>query len=765
MYGGNGQRRSPRSTGGGTRIVCALAILLSLTSAYGAPPLRAQTTQRGGTITGVVRDESGGVLPGVTVVATAAGAAAGSVVTSGEGRYSLVVAAGIYVVAAELSGFAPFSSNPVSVGQGATATLDVTLRLPTYGDTLVVTGSRAPEALRTAPVAVTVLRSAELENTPATNYSDLLRSVPGVNVIELSARDVQIVTRGATGRNARSTLALLDGRSIYQDYFGMVLWDLLPVGLDDVKQVEVARGPGSAIWGANALTGAINIITKSPRETLGTRATVGIGERDTREAAISHAGESGRLAYRLSGSYYSQARWDRPATTPDGTPLPPYESLGTTQNKADVRVDFDQSDRAKWRFDAGFASSDGLIIVAPGPYDANPMRQTYGSAEYTRGTASFTAMTSIHSARYTGLLTTDGADISSQSLQLDAKDNRVVAGRHLLVYGASFKHSHFDLSFVPDVHDRDEGGAFVTDDLHLTDTVHLAAGTRLDWFDTFGLFASPRLGIRFEPSAGQTFRATYNRAYSAPSTVESYANFSSSIDIPLGATSFPVPITTIGNQDLGPQTIDAFEIGYNGVVGRRLTLNASVYHQRSKGVINLTTAEFYGSANPPPGWPLPPPVLDGLGLPKLFQWQSVGNLSDSGFEAGLDWPIAAGFSGSANYSFQSHPDVTGIDGGAPPPVNIAPHHRVNLSLAGTHRRLVGSFTASYTDRAFWTDVLAIQGWTDRFWLIGATAGLNFKGDRFTWLVKGTNLADRPIQHHIFGDIIQRRVMTELRFRL
>ena len=102
-------------------------------------------------------------------------------------------------------------------------------------------------------------------------------------------------------------------------------------------------------------------------------------------------------------------------------------ACGTTQNKADVRVDFDQSDRAKWRFDAGFASSNGLIIVAPGPDDANPMRQTYGSAEYTRGSASFTAMTSIHSARYAGLLTTDGAGISSQSLQLDAKDNRVVA--------------------------------------------------------------------------------------------------------------------------------------------------------------------------------------------------------------------------------------------------------------------------------------------------------------------------------------------------
>ena len=95
-----------------------------------------------------------------------------------------------------------------------------------------------------------------------------------------------------------------------------------------------------------------------------------------------------------------------------------------------------------------------------------------------------------------------------------------------------------------------------------------------------------------------------------------------------------------------------------------------------------------------------------------------------------------------------------MNGGPPPPVNIPPHHRVNLSLSGTRHRFVGSLTASYTDRAFWTDVLAIQGWTDRFWLVGATAGLNFRGDRVTWSVKGTNLADRAVQHHIFGDIIR-----------
>src|SRR3954451_107633 len=119
MHGGNGaERRSPGPTGGGTRIICTVAILLALASAYAPPLLRAQTPPRDGTITGVARDESGGALPGVTVVATAAGAAAGSFVTSGEGRYSLALPAGIYVVSAELSGFAPLSSDSVSVGQG-----------------------------------------------------------------------------------------------------------------------------------------------------------------------------------------------------------------------------------------------------------------------------------------------------------------------------------------------------------------------------------------------------------------------------------------------------------------------------------------------------------------------------------------------------------------------------------------------------------------------------------------------------------------------
>lgn len=710
-------------------------------------------------------DQSGGVLPGVTISATAtATGAAETTVTGADGRFELTLAPGTYVVRADLAGFTPFSSAPLVIGAGDISPLDIVLAIESYADTVVVTGSRAPEALRTAPVAVTVVRDRELQTTPATNYGDLLRSVPGLNAIELSARDIQLSTRAASGRNARTTLALLDGRTIYQDYFGMVLWDLLPVGFDEVRQVEVLRGPGSAIWGANALTGVINIITKSPKEMTGTQGHLSVGERGTRAAGLVHAGVEGRLGYKVSGSFYSQDRWDRPATTPGGTALPPYTSKGTKQYKADARLDFDRSERVKWRFDTGFASSGGLILVAVGPFDAAPLRQGYGSVEYTNGSASATGSFTAHQARYQGLLTTDTSRIDSQSFQMDAKDQRAAGKHHLLVYGGSLKHSHFDLSFVPSVHRREEAGAFVTDDIFLSNRVRLTAGARLDWFDTFGASTSPRVGIRVEPAAGQTIRATYNRAYVAPSLVENFAYFPASIDLPLATGPFRLPILTEGDASLAPQTIDAGEIGYTVLAGGA-TLSASVYRHRTRGLVTLLLADLYTPASPPAGWPLPPDVLQALALPKTFRFSSVGIVEESGAELSADVPLGPRLAASGNYSFQATPDVRARSGEAPFPVNKPPRHRANVGLSFASPRVSTAFGAAFTDRAYWTDVLAIEGWTSSFWMLNGSAGVTFARGRVTWMVKGTNLADRVIRQHVFGDLIRRRVTTELRFKL
>src|SRR5437762_9126045 len=114
-------------------------------------------------------------------------------------------------------------------------------------DVVVVTASRREEQLLNAPATMTVLTEDVLATGPGQSVTELLRTVPGLNTIQMSARDVNVTSRGATSTLSDSMLVLFDGRSIYQDFFGSVLWDFVPVDTSEIKQVEVIRGPASAV--------------------------------------------------------------------------------------------------------------------------------------------------------------------------------------------------------------------------------------------------------------------------------------------------------------------------------------------------------------------------------------------------------------------------------------------------------------------------------------------------------------------------------------
>ena len=129
---------------------------------------------------------------------------------------------------------------------------------------VVVSASKTESTVINAPATISVVGADTIATSPAQNFGDLLRSTPGLNVIQTSARDINMTSRQSTSTLATSQLVLLDGRSIYLDFFGLVLWDFVPQSPSEIKQIEVVRGPASAVWGANALTGVVNIITKSP---------------------------------------------------------------------------------------------------------------------------------------------------------------------------------------------------------------------------------------------------------------------------------------------------------------------------------------------------------------------------------------------------------------------------------------------------------------------------------------------------------------------
>src|SRR5688500_19029237 len=295
----------------------------------------------------------------------------------------------------------------------------------TFEDQVVVSASRSEEALVNAPAAVTLITTETIQNSPATNMGDLLRAVPGINVTQVSARDVNFTTRGATSTLATSQLALVDGRSIYLDFFGMVMWDLVPTNMNEIEQIEVVRGPASAVWGANAMSGVVNVITRTPRELAaagGSSVTIGAGAfnrnvtgRDEDSGTLfyvngSHArAVDDRWSYKLSAGYLTQDPLPRPVgTIPNAfqTPYPPFENEGTSQPKFDGRVDYDlAADRGRLTLAGGVAGTEGLIHTGIGPFDiSSESRLTYLPARYDRGGRRIAFFTNLLDGDATNLL-------------------------------------------------------------------------------------------------------------------------------------------------------------------------------------------------------------------------------------------------------------------------------------------------------------------------------------------------------------------------
>jgi iron complex outermembrane receptor protein len=679
---------------------------------------------------------------------------------------------------------------------------------PRYEETVVVSASKAEEKLVDAPATMSVITTQTIETAPTRNFAELLRSVPGVNVTQISARDINITSRNATGTLATGQLALLDGRSLYQDFFGFVMWDFLPVNFNEVKQIEVIRGPASAVWGANALNGVVNVITKSPREMQGTSAVFGFGgfERANDEGAGalwyvsgSHAqAVNDRWAYKLSAGAYSQDPLSRPTGTipcdagpalcgPLRNPYPPFANQGTTQPKFDLRADYDYEDGRRLSFAGGLAGTDGIMHTGIGPFDIQSGTvMAYAKANYSSGAFRASFFTNILNGDANNLLTSDPLtgqpitfDFGTNTYDLEASNVQAFASRHVLSYGGNLRFNFYDLSIAPSSDDRAEFGAYAQDEIFLSDMFRWVVGARVDRFDFIDDFVfSPRTTFMIKPEENQTVRVSYNRAYRSPSVINNHLNVV--IGQPLGplAVAFPplagyqLPVNIVGNPDLEEQLLDAFEIGYSAVVNRAV-LSAAWYTNwlQNEILFSEDVSGRYSAANPPAGWPLNPLVIAGLGaqgifLPGRFTYQNFGKSRNQGFELGVTTPVNNHLDVFANYSWQGEPDVdeSGENTIDASELNIPPAHRFNAGGAFTYGRFLGNLSVSYTDGAFWQDVLGdgFQGTTDSYTLVNAGFGMKWAGDRVTTTLKIVNLGNDDVQQHIFGDITKRQIVGEFR---
>ena len=329
-------------------------------------------------LTGFVRDAQGLPMPGVEV--TLSGPAGSmTAVTSGDGAYRFEIARpGRYDQRVRKAGFRDVLRRH-AIDAAARVDADVEMQ-PTHAEATTVTASRRAETLRTAPGAVTTIGSAEIRASAAENIPDLLRSAPGVNIVQFGARDFNVNTRGSTGILSNSMLVMVDGRSFFQPFYGAVYWDLATVTNQEIEQIEILGSPASSVWGANALSGVINIRTKSPRQLRGVQGSAGAGERGTKTAAAVWADSTRTVAYKVSGSYYEQDPWDRDNVLPDGSPMPAgvvFQNRGTKQPKLDVRVDWDADPKRVWSLRGGAAGANGYLHSALGPLEFS--RGSYAS--------------------------------------------------------------------------------------------------------------------------------------------------------------------------------------------------------------------------------------------------------------------------------------------------------------------------------------------------------------------------------------------------
>ena len=801
-----------------------------------------QVLAQAGRARGIVVDQSDAVLPGVSLVLTGPGGSR-STTTGPAGDYTFEnLTSGTYRVTASLPGFAPSAPREVVVDNGTTDIAPIALALAPLSATVVVTASRSEDTLATAPATMSVVTSTMIGTSSAQNFADLLRAAPGLNVIQMSARDVNLTSRQATSALSNTELVLLDGRSIYQDFIGFVLWDFVPSNLSDIKQIEVVRGPASVVWGANALNGVVNIISKTPRESAGVTATLGAGwfSRDAGSTAGRGVGGVGsanvsvtrvpndRWSYRISAGYFHSGALPRPSgqiplitdprdpTATVGGALYPvdgtgpagaaFANTGSSQPKFDVRVDQEIAGGLV-TYSGGVAGTSGIAHTAIGPFDfQRGSFMGYGSLRYQRGTFKLNVFTNAVSASAPNLLLVDPStgkplqlDLTTQTYDIEVSDRKRV-DRHVLTFGGNVRRNTFDISLAPAAEARTEFGGYLQDEI-VFDRAKVTVGGRVDKFGNLAnpVF-SPRLTLTYMPVADHALRISYNRAFLSPSVIDNFLDIKIAVPVDLSALApllppplqplvkdpFPLVVRAVGSSipiggvpqpELTYQSLSAYEAAYTMTVGARTTLGLAVYVNDLDNNINFAAIspprDSYTAANPPPGWPLPPSLIDllaqsGILLPQTgFTYRNLGPRRDKGVELSVDRRFSRALTAFANYSWQARPRVLDSRTYPETELSLPPTNRFNVGFNFDGARFLGSGSVNHADRAFWADVLTApyHGFSNAYTMVNGSAGVKWSQGRLATLLKVTNIFNQDIQQHVFGDILKRSAIVEARIKM
>lgn len=567
-------------------------------------------------------------------------------------------------------------------------------------DLTVTSVSKKEERQIDAAAAIYVLTQEDLRRSGVSSVADALRMVPGMQVAQIDANKWAISSRGFNDRFANKLLVLIDGRSVYTPLFSGVQWDVQDTRLEDIQRIEVIRGPGATLWGANAVNGIINIITKHPREGQGLKITAKAGTDERPTTSAQYGGTFGSSTFYRAYASFSQ----RDALVTD---LGTYANDDWNIYRGGVRADWVLSSGDITVQADGYGGTLHQMLTLPmltTPYSRTMKdRMTLsGGNVLARWSRDLSATSNVTGqAYYDRTRREDGLHLETrQTMDFDAQHRFGLGKAQSIVWGVGVRVTTDELSqrssvkFDPEARSDALFSGFLQDEFTIGDSgLILTIGSKFEHNDYTGFEIQPNSRILWKPHPHHRIWASASRAVRTPSRAEAtvHLDFAVSPGTPLTG-GLPQRITIRGDESFDSENLHAFEVGYRVLPIDPLSLDLTSFYNVYR---NLRTVEPDGD---------PYLVFDAtprhIVVPLVFSNMMKGETY--GLECAATWHPYSSWKLNAGYSwFRSRLSIeqTSTDAGSPNIAGNSPEHQFHLrSFVSPMDRFDFDVALFYVDR-------------------------------------------------------------------
>jgi iron complex outermembrane receptor protein len=509
----------------------------------------------------------------------------------------------------------------------------------------VTSVSKKETKLGASAAAISVITAEDIRRSGATSIPEALRLVPGLNVARINANEWAISARGFNAQYGNKLLVLVDGRSVYTPAFSGVFWSMQDLMLKDLDRIEVIRGPGSTLWGANAVNGVINIMTKSAKDTQGFLGNVTYGTDLQPLTSLRYGGQLGtNLHYRVYGQFLShdnarrsdgseaQDQWDSART---GVRL---DWQPTEQNHFTLQGDYNRQ-----RVEQTFNTPQ--LTPPVGLFTQTGQNHNYSGNVLGRWTHTFEsgASSSLQAYYDTSENVTAGIVGQRDAFDVDWQHHLPVGSRNEFVWGLGYRYLPDDISdsvaatWTPNRRHNQLFSAFLQDEIKLMpDRLTLTLGSKFEHNDYTGMEIQPSGRLLWTPSARQTVWGAVSRAVRTPNRVESDARFGfGAFQPPVGP---PVLVALLPTADLKSEELIAYELGYRVEPAKHLAFDLTGFYNTYQNLHVTTAGAARLEATPAPLHVLSPleGSYNGSGVTYGVELQAQWRVTDS-------WRLTAGY--------------------------------------------------------------------------------------------------------------------------